>query len=140
VTWPGELHVPSGFEPFEPSPFFASIGSVWVRREVPPTFGMRIEERNTNSMGTAHGAVLVALADLVLGRGIRAVAGENVHVVAASLTADFASPVRIGEWIEGRADIQRRSGRTIFANCYLMRNEERAVRVSGIYTTVDSEP
>jgi uncharacterized protein (TIGR00369 family) len=112
-----EFHVPSDFEPFDPSPFFASIGSVWIRRDVPPTFGMRIEERNTNSLGTAHGAALVALADLVRGRGIRAVVGENRQVVAAGLTADFASPVRTGEWVEGRADIQRRSGRTVFANC-----------------------
>jgi acyl-coenzyme A thioesterase 13 len=134
----GELDVPPAFESFDPSPFFASIGSVWIRRDVPPTFGMRIEERHSNSMGTAHGAALVALADLVLGRGIRAVAGEDLQIVAAGLTADFASPVRIGEWVDGQADIQRRSGRTVFANCYLMRNEERVVRVSGIYTAVDS--
>jgi acyl-coenzyme A thioesterase 13 len=134
----GELDVPAGFEPFDPSPFFASIGSVWIRRNVPPTFGMRIEERNTNSMGTAHGAALVALADLVLGRGIRAAVGGDLQIVAASLTADSAGPVRTGERIEGQADIQRRSGRTVFANCYLIRNEDRVVRVSGIYTVVDS--
>jgi uncharacterized protein (TIGR00369 family) len=134
----GELAVPSGFDPFDPSPFFASIGSVWIRRDVPPTFGMRIEVRNTNSMGTAHGAALVALADLVLGRGIRATAGGDLQIVTAGLTADFASPVRIGEWVEGQADIQRRSDRTVFANCYLIRNEERVVRVSGIYKVIES--
>ena len=48
-----ELHVPDGFEVFESSPFLSVVGPLWVRRRqhVPPTFGMRIEERHTNTAG-----------------------------------------------------------------------------------------
>jgi acyl-coenzyme A thioesterase PaaI-like protein len=75
---PGEQDVPDGFEAFDPSPFLAVVGPVWVSRQhVPPSFGIRIEERHTNTAGTAHGAMLVALADLALGDGIRAIAGSQ---------------------------------------------------------------
>jgi uncharacterized protein (TIGR00369 family) len=112
--------VPDGFEAFDASPFLSVVGPVWVRRQhVPPTFGIRIEERHTNTAGTAHGAMLVALADLALGHGIRAVAGRNLRLVTAGLTVDFAIPARVGDWVETQADIQHQSRRNVFANCYL---------------------
>ena len=127
--------VPGGFEAFASSPFFALVGPAWIRRgDVPPTFGMRIELRHCNSGGTAHGGLLAALADLALGHGIRAVAGPDVRLVTAGLSVDFARPVAVGEWVEAQADIQQRTRRTVFANCYLVSDGQRAVRASGIYT------
>jgi acyl-coenzyme A thioesterase 13 len=135
VTLGGEQDVPAGFEAFSSSPFFAVVGPAWIRRrDVPPTFGMRIEPRHCNSGGTAHGGLLVALADLALGQGIRAVAGPDVRLVTAGLSADFARPIAVGQWVEAQADIQHQASRTVFANCYLMTNGHRAVRASGIYT------
>lgn len=133
-----EQNVPDGFEAFDSSPFLTVVGPVWVRRQhVPPTFGIRIEERHTNTVGTAHGAMLVALADLALGHGIRAVAGRNLRLVTAGLTADFAGPVRVGDWVETQADIQHQSRRNVFANYYLVSGGQRVVRASGIYTVMD---
>ena len=133
-----EEHVPDGFEAFDASPFLAVIGPVWVRRQhVPPAFGIRIEERHTNTTGTAHGAMLVALADLALGHGIRAVAGRNLRLVTAGLTVDFARPAQVGDWVETQADIQHQSRRNVFANCYLVSGGQRVVRASGIYTVLD---
>jgi acyl-coenzyme A thioesterase 13 len=135
VTSEEEQGVPDGFEAFASSPFFATVGPAWIRRrDVPPTFGIRIEPRHCNSGGTAHGALLVALADLALGRGIRAVAGRDVRLVTAGLSVDFARPIAVGEWVEAQADIQQRTRRTVFANCYLVSTGQRAVRASGIYT------
>jgi uncharacterized protein (TIGR00369 family) len=132
--------VPAGFEAFESSPFLAMIGPVWIRRrEVPPTFGIRIEQRHTNTGGTAHGALLAGLADLTLGRGIRAVVGQDLRLVTAGLTVDFARPIRVGDWVEAQADIQHRSRRTVFASCYLISNSHRVVRASGIYSIVGDE-
>ncbi len=133
-----EPHVPDGFEVFESSPFLSVVGPLWVRRQdVPPTFGIRIEERHTNTAGTAHGAMLVALADLALGHGIRAVAGRALGLVTAGLAVDFARPVRVGDWVDAQADIQHQSRRNVFANCYLVCDGQRVVRASGIYTVVD---
>jgi uncharacterized protein (TIGR00369 family) len=130
-----EHHIPRGFEAFESSPFVAAVGPVWVqRRDGPPTFGIRIEQRHTNTAGTAHGAMLVALADLALGHGIRAVAGRDLRLATAGLTVDFMRPVRVGDWVETQTDIEHKSRRNVFANCYLVSASHRAVRASGIYT------
>lgn len=129
--------VPDGFEVFASSPFFATVGPAWIRRgDGPPTFGLRIEPRHCNSNGTAHGGLLVALADMALARGIRTVVGHDVRLVTAGLSADFARPVAVGQWVEAQADIQHQTSRTVFANCYLTSNGHRAVRASGIYTIV----
>jgi uncharacterized protein (TIGR00369 family) len=132
-----EQDVPPGFEAFRSSPFFAIIGPVWVRRQdVPPTFGIRIEQRHTNTGGTAHGGLLVALADLALARGVRAAFGHDLRLVTAGLSVDFARPVRVGDWVQAQADIQHRSRRTVFASCYLVSDGHRSVRASGIFTIV----
>jgi acyl-coenzyme A thioesterase 13 len=136
VTANGEQGIPTDFDAFASSPFFAAVGPAWIRNDMPPTIGIRIEPRHCNSGGTAHGGLLVALADLALGQGIRAVAGTNVRLVTAGLSADFARPIAVGQWVEAQADIQHQSHRTVFANCYLTSNGHRAVRVSGIYTIV----
>lgn len=137
VTSEEEQGVPDGFEAFASSPFFASVGPAWIRRrDVPPTFGIRIETRHCNSGGTAHGGLLAALADLALGQGIRAVAGSGGRLVTAGLNVDFARPIAVGEWVEAQADIQQRTRQVVFANCYLVSNGQRAVRASGIYTIV----
>jgi acyl-coenzyme A thioesterase 13 len=135
---PNENHAPPGFEVFESSPLVSVMGPVWIRRhEVPPTFGIRIEERHGNTAGTAHGAVLVTLADVALGHGIRAVANRDLRLVTTGLTVDFARPIRVGEWVEAKADIQYQSRRNVFASCFLVSANQRAVRVSGIYSVID---
>jgi uncharacterized protein (TIGR00369 family) len=137
VTLGKEQGRPADFEAFSSSPFFATVGPAWIRRrDVPPTFGIRIEPRHCNSAGTAHGGLLVALADLALGQGIRAVADRDFRLVTAGLSVDFARPIPVGQWVEAQADIQHHTRRTVFANCYLTSNGQRAVRASGIYTIV----
>jgi acyl-coenzyme A thioesterase 13 len=137
VTLEREQGRPAGFEAFASSPFFASVGPAWIRRDVPPTVGIRIEPRHCNSGGTAHGGLLAALADLALGQGIRAVAGRSIRLVTAGLSVDFARPIAVGQWVEAQADIQHQTRRTVFASCYLTSNGHRAVRASGIYTIAD---
>jgi acyl-coenzyme A thioesterase 13 len=135
VTEAEEHDVPPGFEAFHSSPFFAMIGPAWIRQaDSPPSFGIRIEQRHTNTGGTAHGGLLAALADMTLGQGVRASLDHDLHLVTAGLTIDFALPVRTGDWVQAQADIQHRSRRTVFASCYLISNGHRAVRASGIYT------
>ena len=132
-----EQDAPAGFETFGSSPFLAVVGPVWVRRQdMPPTFGVRIEQRHTNTGGTAHGGFLVALADLALGQGVRAAVGHDLRLVTAGLSVDFARPVRVGDWVQAQADIQHQSRRTVFASCYLVSHGHRVVRASGIFTVV----
>lgn len=134
MTVQNEQGVPPGFEAFASSPFFAAVGPAWIRpRDVPPTVGIRIEPRHCNTGGTAHGGLLVALADLALGQGIRAVVGGSVRLVTAGLSVDFARTIAVGQWVQAQAEIQHRTRRVVFANCYLTSNGHRAVRASGIY-------
>lgn len=74
------MHPPDGFEAFDASPFFEVMGPLFVRRDSPtPTLGLVVAEQHTNRAGTAHGGLLAALADVVLGQGIRATTRERLR-------------------------------------------------------------
>ena len=131
---------PAGFEPFRSSAFLEQIGPVWVcHRDHPPSFGLVVQARHTNTGGTAHGGLLVALADAALGHGIRMVVGRKLRLVTAGLSVDFAEPVPVGAWVQAQADLQRQSSRTVFANCFLVSDGRRVVRASGIYTVLGDD-
>jgi uncharacterized protein (TIGR00369 family) len=127
--------VPVGaYEPFQSSPFIDLVGSMWVGRgDGAPWLRLCVEASHGNKSGLAHGGVLMTFADVVLAQGIRAFVGEPLRLATVGLTVDFVRPVAIGAWVDGRAEVQRGSGRTVFANCFLMSEAHPVVRASGIY-------
>jgi acyl-coenzyme A thioesterase 13 len=137
--WPGAPGSPldvqaGGYEPFESSPFIDLVGSMWVRRgDGAPWLRFGVEPRHANRSGLAHGGVLMTLVDVVLAQGIRALVGEPLRLATVGLTVDFVRPVAVGAWVDGRAEVQRGSGRMVFANCFLMSNGDLVVRASGTY-------
>ena len=55
------------------------------------------------------------------------------NAVTSHLSADFAGSAKLGDWVESRVDIQK-IGRTLaFANVYLLVDDTRIVRASGVF-------
>ncbi len=134
--------VPEGFTPlFRTSPFLDAMGPFYQRTEGDSLIiGLRIAEHHTNARGTAHGGLLVAMADIALGYnasflGIKKESGAvpSVALTTASITADFAGSAKLGDWVEVRVDVQKVGGRLAFANAYLSVGEERIVRASAVF-------
>lgn len=62
-----------------------------------------VEEHHTNGMRNAHGGMLMSFADMAWGH---AVSVEKSHWwVTIRLTCDFLSGARLGEWVEGNAEV-----------------------------------
>jgi acyl-coenzyme A thioesterase 13 len=127
--------IPEGFAPFPwRSPFLDLMGPLYEKRgRTGLTLGLRIDERHTNRRGVAHGGMLVTLADVLLGYGTSSSRDDPRGLITANLTADFAGVARLGDWVEGRTDVQRFGRSLAFANCYLQVGERRIVRVSGVF-------
>ena len=129
---------PDGFVPVtRRSRFFDLIGPLWVRPAVdghPPVYGLRVRAHHTNSRGTAHGGLLMTMADVVLGYTAGLSREPPVLLTTASMTVDFAGSAAVGDWLEGRADVQR-VGRTLaFVNGYLSVGDRRIIRASSVFT------
>ena len=62
--------------------------------------GFYVLERHCNSMGIAHGGVMVSFADALLGLSVFRKMREAPLTVR--LTTDFLASAKLGEWVEGR--------------------------------------
>jgi uncharacterized protein (TIGR00369 family) len=121
------------------SPFLDMVGGLQCRRHGPGIeFGLRVEQRHTNSSGFVHGGLLATIADLTLGynTGLFGPYDPTTRLVTASLTIDFAAAARVGDWLSATAEVLSRGKRLGFANCYIAVGEQRVARASGVFSVV----
>ena len=126
---------PHGFTPlFRTSPFLDALGPFYHRRDGRALIlGVRIAEKHCNARGTAHGGLLMTLADVALGYSLAYAEDPPASLTTANLSADFAGSAKLGDWLEARTDIQKLGGRLAFANAYLSVGDERIVRASAVF-------
>ena len=126
---------PDGFTPlFRTSAFLDALGPFYHRRDGRAlVLGVRIAEKHCNARGTAHGGLLMTLADIALGYSLAYAEDPPAALTTANLSADFAGSAKLGDWLEARTDIQKLGGRLAFANAYLSVGNERIVRASAVF-------
>ncbi|HEX2911163.1 MAG TPA: PaaI family thioesterase [Chloroflexia bacterium] len=133
--------IPAGFKPlFRNSPFLENNGPFYYREEEGGfTIGLLIAEKHTNARGIAHGGILMAMADIALGYNAAYTRDPPLQLVTSSMTTDFASSARLGDWVEARVNIQKTGQRMVFANAYLSVGVERIVRASAVFAVVSKD-
>ena len=131
----GVADIPAGFKPlFRTSPFLDALGPFYYRREgTALVIGLRIADKHANARGTAHGGLLLTLADIALGYAAAFSQEPPLSLTTAHIDADFAGGAKVGDWVEARVDIQRIGSRLVFANGYLSIGDERIVRASAVF-------
>lgn len=63
----------------------------------------RVSANQTNGLGNAHGGMLLTFADMAFGNAVNA--QRSLWWVTVRLTCDFLSSAKIGDWVEGSAEI-----------------------------------
>jgi acyl-coenzyme A thioesterase 13 len=126
---------PPGFVAYaEPSSFTDQIGPLFQRRTgAEIVFGVRIAEHHCNRRGMAHGGLVVALADIALGKTAEWLSQPPVSLVTASLTVDFYGAARRGDWLEAKTDVTRVGHQVAFGNCYLRVGDKIVARARGVF-------
>jgi acyl-coenzyme A thioesterase 13 len=127
--------VPDGFVPYrEPSPFLDRIGPIYEREDASGlSFGLFILEHHCNRRGTAHGGLLVTLADVTLGKTAEWRSSPPARLLTTGIAYDFMGVAKMGEWIEARADFHRVGKEVAFANCYIRAGDRVIGRANGQY-------
>jgi acyl-coenzyme A thioesterase 13 len=110
--------VPAGFEPSgRTGPFFDMIGPVHTKTgQGGILLGLRARTEHCNARGSVHAAVLAALLDVVCGRNCGARIPSNANLLTVSLTVDYVSAARDGDWLEASATVTRAGRRLAFAD------------------------
>jgi acyl-coenzyme A thioesterase 13 len=133
---------PPGFEAYaEPSRFLERIGPLLQKRTgAAVVFGVRIAEHHCNRRGIAHGGLVMTLADVALGKTGEWLSQPPVPLLTASLTIEFYSTSRLGDWLEATTDVSRVGRQIAFGNCYLRVGDKIVARASGVFNVRVSAP
>ena len=132
--------VPAGFAPLHVGgAYFQQLGPVHSRRSDGGgvIIALRVSERHLNIQGITHGGMLVTLADGALGINIAMARERKSAQVTVSLTADFLSGGRLGDWLEAHTTITRMGQRMAYASCDLKVGTRHVLRSSGVFAFVE---
>lgn len=103
--------VPTGFAERAPRGPFARLTGPFYERTggaaAEEVRAFRVEERHTNALRIVHGGMMMSFLDSVLARAVAGAAAGSF--VTLRMTTDFLAPARLGDWVEGRAIVTRRT-------------------------------
>ena len=103
------------FDRGRPDPTFNShIGNLYAKRGQKGTrdefvLGFRVHQHMCNPAGGLHGGMMMTVADLVGTMGGGTLVGLRKFLPTVSMTFDFVAPARVGDWVEGRAEVVRQT-------------------------------
>jgi len=109
------MTAPPGFtETVLADPFEIHVGPVFERGSGGErVFLLRIGERHVNMRGVLHGGMLMTFADLALGQAAWDLT-DHAHVVTLSMQSQFLKPARVGDVVEVRPRLLRRTRSLLF--------------------------
>lgn len=123
-------------------PFEAVNGAIYRNIHFAPDdmeltrVGFRVEKHNCNMLGMAHGGLIAAFLDIAMGRNAWSVAERPAPTI--NLTVDFARAAQVGEWLESRCRVIRKSRRFIFCDGILLGDKGAVARGNGIFAIPDA--
>ncbi len=127
---------PAGFTALRlgpPGSFIELNGPLFGKREGNRlVMGFRVEPRHCNPANICHGAMMLALADMLLGPGTEFEVQSGRFLPTISISADFLAPAPLHAWVEGRAESLRMTRSLLFAQCLITADGNPALRASGI--------
>lgn len=141
MTAPVSSLIPEGFRKLDVSDdFIGLVGPLWFKAEEDGLrIGLPLEARHGNPMGWAHGGLLVTVADMVMGIGSGFATGLFWPHPTISLTSEFVRGAKLGQWLEGKARIARRTINFCFASCDLVCGGEIVLVSSGVFKVPDPD-
>jgi uncharacterized protein (TIGR00369 family) len=137
-----EPHIPEGFaRHFRQSPLTDPWEPLYSRRtDKAVIIGFRAAENHTNSRGFVHGGLITALADNAMGLSCSVALGEGTaRLVTISLSIDFLSIARTGQWIEIDTTFTRPGATICFAQAFVTADGKACARANATFRVVPSE-
>jgi uncharacterized protein (TIGR00369 family) len=144
---PGSPSPPSPFDPAargwvqrndEPG-FIAMVGPLWETRDDDgPLLAFLAQPMHRNRRGVVHGGMLMTFADQALGL-FSWEANGGVPQATIQLDTHFIAPVTVGEFVEARAKVTRRTRSLIFMTGTIYVGDRVVAISQGIWKTLSPE-
>ncbi len=126
--------IPEGYAPAWNEGFNAYVGPFYgrPREDGSVHFILDLRDKHLNGGGVAHGGLLMAFADAVLGTAV-SVAVEGAPCATMTLNADFVASADKGARIEGEAEVTRATRSVVFVAGRIYAGEKTLLSASGIW-------
>jgi acyl-coenzyme A thioesterase PaaI-like protein len=135
--------IPEGFKPHlmsaEHEKFLTMLGPWYFRDQVrangsiEKVFGILIEDKHTNIWGSAHGGMLISMADSALGYNLSRATNPPQKLVTVHLNTDFIASPKPGDWVHTEIQIHKIGAKMSFADCHLKVGEKLILKSSGVF-------
>ena len=125
--------VAAGWDPDDDEGFVALVGPMWKRRSGETDhYAFVAEAKHHNRRGVVHGGMLMTFADRALGRTCRY---ANAHKPQATVQLDvhFVDAVKIGEFVEAKCRVVRRTRTLMFASAELAVGTRVVATATGVW-------
>lgn len=124
---------PAGFEPhLSAGGFSRHNGPFYQKIEGHNNYrGFYVLERHCNSMGIAHGGLLVSFADALLGMAVYRVTRQAP--ITVRLTSDFIASAELGSWVEGKGTVIKAVDGLIFVNAAVYVADKTVLSAQGVF-------
>ncbi|GJD54151.1 PaaI family thioesterase [Methylobacterium dankookense] len=128
---------PAGFEPIHDVGFIDHVGPVYRRAD--GAYGFRAAQKHANLIQVVHGGMLMSFADRALGETAMA-AADGANCVTIQMEMQFIDVARLGDWIEARPEVVRRTGSLVFLRTDLRAGERRVAAATGVWKILRRRP
>jgi uncharacterized protein (TIGR00369 family) len=95
-------------------------------------FSVEVKEIHLNTGKIAHGGFLSTVADTGMGTAAHQVAGDR-RCVTINLDVKFITAAKLGEKLNGRVKILKKTKTLIFINCEINSSKDLVISASGIW-------
>ena len=120
--------------------FGRQIGPLYERQGDSLTYtrAFRVEEHHTNGMGNCHGGMLMAFADTAFGHVVTV--SCHRYWVTVRLLTDFLSAAKLGDWVEGSAEITGNEEGFVTVKGRIWVGERTVMTGTGVFKALGERP
>ncbi len=126
----------AGWQQYTDEGFFGLVGPLWTREEGGThLYAFKAESKHHNRRGVVHGGMLMAFADRSMGMTCW-YANEQQPQATVQLDMHFIDAVRIGEFVEAKCRVVRRTRSVIFMEAELVVGDRVVATAKGVWKTL----
>jgi uncharacterized protein (TIGR00369 family) len=123
----------NGWQPLEGEGFTAHVGPFWLNTgDRTARLGFIADDRHRNRNGNVQGGMIATLADRAMGQTGR-MANSDLPHATIQLDMHYVDAVQIGEFVEARCRVMRRTRSVLFMEAEIMANGRLVATARGIW-------
>jgi len=126
----------AGWEPYSDEGFIGLVGPFWTRwADKTPLYAFMAEAKHHNRRGVVQGGMLMTFADRSMGMTCW-YANEKQPQATVQLDVHFIDAVQIGEFVEAKCTVVRRTRSLVFMTADLVVGARVVATANGVWKTL----